>query len=542
MVKAELSYNPYMLETEIKFNGQTPHVNSLVEKYQGGMLQDWISELPSIFHDEMNGYDFELEFAGTPRDFSELKKSFKQAGVSDEQVELFHKSELEDRETKLQRIEALLAWLSENPNENFDNELFRKDNALLFDGAYSFVVIQSEDTEQPDVQWTDATIEVVKDVRELNNTDLTFTPIIISLNENMLPVLQRTIRYLSRKKEVDDQQIFFKLENSFNEDSIFRTIKDMGFARPRFIKSFEDDALKKYFEIYPETDYIINSIKMFRQAATEVEKVLENEKARGEKTNSAIDEQILLIEEHIQKLREADEEIVAKSNIDKPAAFTTAKNLINNRLLNWRKKKTKTTIDEEAERLAEELSQECRKYLDEFTNIIDTAVEEIKESIDVRVKSIFATSGCEKDFPEDAISLRNREEIELPVFIQELLGLHVKEKVLKRTPPHFFLSANAAEEEFEIQTAYYMQKWREFAFSIIDPIIDNVLQERLNAVVEYNDQIKKAYDEHLHEAIKSKIAEESELSKQLSSDAKRIQQDGSWLAYYKQQLKVIERG
>lgn len=34
MVKVELSYNPYLLETDIKFNGSSPMVNSVVEKYK----------------------------------------------------------------------------------------------------------------------------------------------------------------------------------------------------------------------------------------------------------------------------------------------------------------------------------------------------------------------------------------------------------------------------------------------------------------------------------------------------------------------------
>ena len=48
MVQAELIYNPYLLETEVRFNGQLPRINSLVEKYQGEKLQTWISEIPSI--------------------------------------------------------------------------------------------------------------------------------------------------------------------------------------------------------------------------------------------------------------------------------------------------------------------------------------------------------------------------------------------------------------------------------------------------------------------------------------------------------------
>lgn len=65
MITAELSYNPYLREMAIKFNGQPPHINSLVEKYQDCPLQDWVAEIPFIFHDEMNGYGFELDFCGS---------------------------------------------------------------------------------------------------------------------------------------------------------------------------------------------------------------------------------------------------------------------------------------------------------------------------------------------------------------------------------------------------------------------------------------------------------------------------------------------
>ena len=39
MVRAELVYNPYLLETEVLFDGKPPRINSLVEKYQGEKLQ-----------------------------------------------------------------------------------------------------------------------------------------------------------------------------------------------------------------------------------------------------------------------------------------------------------------------------------------------------------------------------------------------------------------------------------------------------------------------------------------------------------------------
>lgn len=34
MTNAELQHNPYLLETEVKFNGQDPKINSQIEKYE----------------------------------------------------------------------------------------------------------------------------------------------------------------------------------------------------------------------------------------------------------------------------------------------------------------------------------------------------------------------------------------------------------------------------------------------------------------------------------------------------------------------------
>ena len=107
MVKAELSYNPYLQETDIKFNGQSPRINSHVEKYMDKKLQIWIKKIPRIFKDEMNGYGFNLEFSGTELDLNELRKSFADAGVSDEQVHIFHKNELDERDEKLKQMSQM---------------------------------------------------------------------------------------------------------------------------------------------------------------------------------------------------------------------------------------------------------------------------------------------------------------------------------------------------------------------------------------------------------------------------------------------------
>ena len=70
MVSAELSHNPYLLETKALFNGHGPQVNSAIHKYSHEPLVDWADEVPYIYHNEMNGFEFDLYFSGTDADFA----------------------------------------------------------------------------------------------------------------------------------------------------------------------------------------------------------------------------------------------------------------------------------------------------------------------------------------------------------------------------------------------------------------------------------------------------------------------------------------
>ena len=128
MVKAELSYNPYLLETEVAFNGNPPRINSLVEKYRNSKLQEWMNEVPAYFRDEMNGYDFELVFSGTELDFEEVKQSFLRAGVGKNRVKITQGKPLVSRRDKAVEIDGLLEWLDANPSRKFDWATFRLDH------------------------------------------------------------------------------------------------------------------------------------------------------------------------------------------------------------------------------------------------------------------------------------------------------------------------------------------------------------------------------------------------------------------------------
>lgn len=171
MITAELSHNPYLLLTKVRFNGEEPRINSQIEKYEHLPLKDWVNKVPDIFYNEMNGYDFDMHFIGTKPDFEEVKKSFKKVGVSEEDVRLFHKNEIEDSETKSKEIDQLIRWIKENRNRKFDFEKFWDKYKELFENAYPYVVINGP---MPECFDSSISPETVASAMELTNSNFSY--------------------------------------------------------------------------------------------------------------------------------------------------------------------------------------------------------------------------------------------------------------------------------------------------------------------------------------------------------------------------------
>ena len=255
MVKAELIYNPYLLETIVRFNGQEPRINSLVEKYQDQPLQYWINMVPQIFYDEMNGYDFELEFSGTRTDFEELKRSFIHAGVTEEEVKIFLKNESYDRKTMHEKVTEVLEWLKTNPNDRFDCDGFNRRNHDLLEESYPLIVLHSKNVELFSLEDTVFSPERIDSVRELDQTNLTNTPIVICVSKKTKNQLIADIEYMQKRHDVMETQLFFFISKELEESSTVRMIRDLGIKRPEIVSSLKDDAITKYFELYPQCNF-----------------------------------------------------------------------------------------------------------------------------------------------------------------------------------------------------------------------------------------------------------------------------------------------
>ena len=338
MVKAELNYNPYLLETVVKFNGQEPKINSLVEKYLAGKLQNWIDNLPLIFYSEMNGWDFELDFSGTRIDFDSLRttfdKAFEKAGVSKESVCLFYKNELESAPRKVMEVSDLFEWFENNPNRKFDFTAFKERNIQLFNINYSFVVIQGA---LPENDWGDVTVESVTDVSELGQAVLENVPILFFVNEGNRNEFKHNLVKILKRDGIIHEQLFFCIAPEISRSQVERVIKDLGVLNPQVVDTPTDVMLKKYLEIYPMTAYIGSVIEVLRKTKADIKSVLQDENEQSVSINGSIREKIDTLNEIIRKLKSAAERIAKRDNYEIPAALQTVKNTFLRKIENWRK-------------------------------------------------------------------------------------------------------------------------------------------------------------------------------------------------------------
>nr|MCR5237045.1 hypothetical protein [Lachnospiraceae bacterium] len=318
MVKVKMDYNPYLMETKVKFNNKEPRINSLIEKYYQYPIQMWVEHIPRILYDEMNGYDFDLEFSGTELDYNELVSAFNDAGITSDEVRCIHERIMEGRVDKLREINELNQWLEDNRNERLDFDAYISENNEIFDNSYSLIIIGDTSLGDFSFDYTSVSEEVISDLNEIDNTELIDTPIIFEAESISISDLQSGITSLVEKNDVREEQIFFYIKSRDNAEKYRRMIMDLGIKDPQVILSLEEDNLVKYFELYPVSDYIRKYVLSIREKFEEIEIGLKQEKEASDKANSEVIEQLSDIENRITTIKESIQDLkdLESSNIE----------------------------------------------------------------------------------------------------------------------------------------------------------------------------------------------------------------------------------
>ena len=538
----KLKYNPFINKTEISFNGHAPRINSLVEKYQDKMLQTWINKIPKIFHDEMNGYYFKLEFYGTERDLLELKKAFKDAGKADEKVTFSRKGKLEEREEKLKKLDELLNWLKENKNNHFNLNIFLENNRKVFDEPYSFVIIRGRGFDTSKLEAKDISVEEVEDIKKLDDTVLKFTPLLICVDRKSLPDLQRIIHYFkARKSDVREEQIFFHIHPSVDAGNVVRIIKDLGIQKPNIVKSADDEIIMRYLELYPFTEYIFNATLLLDEQIASIKAVLSAEDEKTTQSNALVHEYLKETEETISRLKETRDSLEKPEEMEVPVQWYNIKREFFDSIRSWKKNKTRTTKEDQARKQAEAFNKEIVEQFERYTKNIKMDLQRAREEQKEKLLNLYESAATDTDYSP---VLPQIPEIGTEIVPDlSLYFMDMKEEVTINPMDDFmgFFLKGGMQQPI-IETGYYYKSWREYAVKVVEPLADRLIERCYAALRAFDAEATEIYINHVMELIDFHTEERKKASENLSAEEKKVQEDKAWLQELTDRVKDIQTG
>lgn len=538
MVSAELQHNPYLLETDVKFNGQSPKINSQIEKYENQLLSDWAKNVPRIFYDEMNGYDFDLFFSGTEYDFQKLNRAFAQLGVTQEQVRLIMRNELEDAEVKRNEINEMVAWLRAERNRQFNFDAFYDANKGLFEETFSCVLVRGMDELTEGLSFA---LENVKSVEEIAGTNLTYVPVVFVVEENTIQQFRSELLEVLARKDIEEKQLFFYISPALDKDYAIRFISDLGIDAPQLISSIDDGNVAMYIKNYPMVVYVGEVIRIVEHEVNTMEIRLKEKNKQSAIENAEVYYQISKLEEIIEKIKESDGRFVDLDNYTGAAKFNDLKAEIEDLIRNWKIRKTKVVGAAEIDKNATEYEQELIRCTDEFFEKAITYYQFEKCRIENEFNEIYLQQPLDSSYKPKCVVLDMPSKAEVTGIKEILVGLKEERYEEKKDLLDFFKTSSEPKELVLVVTCYY-EKWREKAIELIIPVVDNYINESQKNLQNYYEELAKKYHEKLSQLHDYKVEEKNKIASQLSEDERMLQTDNDWLIALKDRLVKIERG
>ena len=540
MVNAELQHNPYLLETEVKFNGQEPKINSQIEKFENKLLADWVRDVPRMFYDEMNGYDFDLFFSGTEYDFQKLQQTFISLGVTPDQVRLIMRNELEDAEIKSNEIRDLIEWLRENRNRQFDFDDFCDANRSLLEETFSCIVIRGKDEVPEDLTFT---LENVKSVDEIAGTNLTYVPVVFVIEAETIQLFRNDLLALLGRKDVEQNQLFFCISPTMDKEYVVRFISDLGIEEPQIISQIDDGNVATYIKNYPMVAYVGEVIRVFEDEVNTLDDHLKAKNEQSAIENAEVYEQISELEHVIEKVKVSDMRFVDLDNYSGGNRFNDLKTELEEMIRKWKSRKTKVVGDVEIDRNSTEYEQELARYLGEFYR---KAIEHFgfeKERIEREFSEIYLRQPLDSEYKPEGLEVTIPDNVEVNGIKSVLLELQ-EERYEEKTDFLDFFKAKSSTEPKELVRVVtcYLEKWREKAIELVIPVVEQYISESQENLKGYYDELARKYHAKLSELHELKVNEKNGIASQLSEDERMLQADNDWLVVIKDQLARIERG
>lgn len=555
MVRAEISYNPYLLETKVIFNNQPPKMNSRVNKFTRAKLQSWLNELPGIFRDEMNGYNFELLFSGTVADFEELKDSFRSQKVNvdsedgnqfsrkiEDAVQIVLKNELEGSEAKALEVEKLNEWLESNHNRRFNAEIFMRRNAELFSDPFVVLLVGNGVSEKDSIDGFEVSVQNVKNLSELPS-DISDTPIIVMVDADMFNEFDQFLNRILNVPTITKEQLFFIVSDDVDSLRVKNEIIDSGIDTPNIITSYDDAKLVKYFSTFSLVTYIAESISEYELSLARVEEGLVRDTKQQELQNKPVFERIDQIESDIINAEFAKESIEQRDNWQSPNEFKLALYDFLDRVMAWKKRTVKLT-SEQAEEGAAEFREALIGFFDLFKARIEAAVDLESKTINSKLTSLFEDAELVGIQPKPVqVGDFDFETIEIPDFTNYLLNLKRVDWVRDHNDIFQFVKdvMGSSDAEMVRKESYPLQEWREYAVTNTAPSLDAVINMADQVLSNYYENLSATYLTAIEEGLKRLEQHKAKVVADLSSEAQRIQEDNDWVSDFQGRLNVLKR-
>ena len=540
MVNAELQHNPYLLETEVKFNGQNPKINSQIEKYENKLLADWVKDVPRMFYDEMNGYDFDLFFSGTEYDFQKLQQTFISMGVTPDQVRLIMRNELEDAEIKSNEIRNLIEWLKENRNRQFDFDDFYDANRGLFEETFSCIVIRGNDEVPEDSSFT---LENVKSVDEIAGTNLTYVPVVFVIETETIQLFRNDLLTLLERNDVEQKQLFFCISPAMDKEYVVRFISDLGIEEPQLISHIDDGNVATYIKNYPMVAYVGEVIHVLENEVNALDDRLKAKNEQSAIENAEVYEQISALEDVIEKIKASDLRFVDLDNYSGGNHFNDLKTDLEDLIRKWKSRKTKIVGDVEIDRNSTEYEQELARYLNEFYRKAIEHFEFEKGRIEREFNEIYLKQPLDPDYKPEGLDIAIPDNVGVKGIKSALMELQEERYEEKADFLDFFKAKSSTEpKELVRVVTCYLEQWREKAIELMIPVVEQYISESQRNLKEYYDELARIYHTKLSQLHDFKVNEKTGIASQLSEDERMLQDDNDWLVVIKDKLARIERG
>lgn len=546
MVRVELSYNPYLLETKIKFNGQLPKINSLVEKYNDEKLQVWIDELPRIFYDEMNGYDFDLDFFGTLLDFEDLKKVFYERvdKIEDGKVRLFHKNELGSVEQKETHLSVLLSWIQNHPNRRLNLNEFTNSYYQISNEEYPLLLVLGY-YDQSSLENKYFKVEQVQKLQQLPE-NLFNLPIILFLDGSTMNLALKFIKLILSHNEFIPSQLFFIGSENVDMNAVCRTLQDVGVTSPQVVTSLSDVKLSRFIEQYPRVEVIQRHILHLKDIFLGIKEKLDIEVQDNEKTNLELYKKLNDLEKEIISLKNILDQFIERDNFEVPICFYDERDAVIQIINDWKKNRISISSDIEAEKVIQDFMIKLSLYFDNFLYQIEKKFDEFTINILENFQNIYDSSSYVDVFKVKPTIKFDFSQYQLSDISQNLKSCRKSQYVPKEDIIGWLNPFKSKEESIPTELiekiTYEYKDFKNIAVTDFISVANDIIASVSLELTTLYDKVAMEYIQHIEILIGDISRQREKMSLQLSTEQQLLQDDTEWLTEILDRLKVIERG